>query len=130
MEWKKLFKGNLFGLPTTGGDDWKLNGLTLIYIGAIHKYEKDFRNDYFNRSLNPFRFSLVIAIFFFGIFAFLDVLLLPELRNLFWFIRFGIITPVLVSVIFFSFSSTFKRYMQPIISLIMYLTGLVYCSLL
>jgi len=124
MEWKKLIKSNLFGLSTTGGDDWKLNGLTLNFRGEIHKYEKDFRNDYFNRSLNPFRFSLVIAIFFFGIFAFLDALLLPELRNLFWLIRFGIITPVLVSVIFFSFSSTFKRYMQPVISMIMYLTGL------
>jgi len=124
MEWKKLIKGNLFGLPTTGGDDWKLNGLTLIFRGEINKHEKDFRNDYFNRSLNPFRFSLVIAIFFFGIFAFLDALLLPELRNLFWFLRFGIITPILISVIFFSFSSTFKRYMQPIISMIMYLTGL------
>jgi len=124
MNWRKLVKGNLFGLPTTGGDDWKLSGLTLVFSGEIHKYEKDFRDGYFHRSLNPFRFSLVLAIFFFGIFAFLDAMLLPELRNLFWFIRFGVITPVLVSVIFFSFSAVFKKYMQPVISLIMYLTGL------
>ncbi len=124
MKWKKLIKSNLFGLPTTGGDNWKLNGLTLVFSGDIHNYEKDFKNDYFHRSLNPFRFSLVLAIFFFGIFAFLDAMLLPELRNLFWFIRFGIITPVLVSVIFFSFTSSFKKYMQPVILLIMYLTGL------
>ena len=31
MNWKKLIKGNLFGLPTTGRDDWKLNGLTLSF---------------------------------------------------------------------------------------------------
>lgn len=124
MDWKKLMKGNLFGLPTTGGDDWKLNRLTLRFSGKIQEYEKDFRDDYFHRSLNPFRFSLVLAIFIFGIFAFLDALLLPELRNLFWFIRFGVITPVLVSVIFFSLSPAFKKYMQPVLSLIMYLTGL------
>ena len=124
MKWRKLLKINLLGLPTTGHDDWKLNGLTLTFIGVIRKYEKDFRIDYFNRSLNPFRISLVIAIIFFGLFAFLDALLLPELRNLFWLIRFGIITPVLVSVIFLSFSNAFKKYMQLVISMIMYVTGL------
>lgn len=124
MKWRKLLKINLLGLPTTGHDDWKLNGLTLTFIGVIQKYEKDFRIDYFNRSLNPFRISLVIAIIFFGLFAFLDALLLPELRNLFWLIRFGIITPVLASVIFLSFSNAFKKYMQFVISMIMYVTGL------
>lgn len=124
MEWRTLIKANLFGLSIHGRDDWRLNRLTLAFTGEIQKYERDFRNDYFMRSLNPFRFSLVLAIFFFGIFAFLDALLLPELKNLFWFIRFGIITPVLVSVILFSFSPAFKRYMQPVLSLIMYLTGL------
>jgi len=72
MNWRKLLKGNLFGLPTTGQDDWSLNGLTLTFSGKIKKYESDFRKDYFTRSLNPFRFSLILAIFFFGIFAFLD----------------------------------------------------------
>lgn len=124
MNWRKLIKVNLFGLPTSGQDNWTLNGLTLNFSGKIQKYEHAFRNDYFTRSLNPFRFSLILAIFFFGIFAFLDALLLPELRNLFWFIRFGIITPILVAVIFFSFSTSFKKYMQPLLSLIMYLTGL------
>ena len=69
MEWRNLIKANLFGLSTNGRDDWKLNRVTLAFTGVIQKYEKDFRNDYFDRSLNPFRFSLVLAIFFFGIFA-------------------------------------------------------------
>ena len=33
MNWRKLIKVNLFGLPTNGRDDWKLNGLTLNFIG-------------------------------------------------------------------------------------------------
>jgi len=121
---KALFKGNIFGMPTTGQDDWKLNRLTLAFSGEIRHYEKAFRDDYYSHSLNPMRFSLVLSLFFFGIFAFLDALLLPELKSMFWFIRFGIISPILTAVILFSFSPAFKRFMQPVLAALMYLTGL------
>ncbi|MDF1573711.1 MAG: ATP-binding protein [Bacteroidales bacterium] len=121
---KNIFKGNLFGMPTSVQDDWKLNRLTLAFSGEIHQYEKAFREDYFYRSLNPMRFSLLLSLFFFGIFAFLDVLLLPELKNMFWIIRFGIISPLLTVVIIFSFSGVFKKYMQPVLAGIIYVTGL------
>ncbi|MCP4314375.1 MAG: response regulator [Bacteroidetes bacterium] len=119
-----LFSRNLLGMPTTGQDDWKLNKVTLAFNGKIRHYEKDFKEDYFNRSLNPMRFALIIAIFFFGIFAFLDALLFPELKSMFWFIRFCIISPLLLSVIVFSFSGHFKKFMQPVLASIMYVTGL------
>jgi len=119
-----LFGGNLLGMPTTGQDDWKLNGATLAFSGKIKHYEKDFKEDYYNRSLNPMRFSLILAIFFFGIFAFLDALLFPEQKTMFWFIRFGIISPLLLAVIVFSFSVHFRKFMQPVLAAIMYITGL------
>ena len=87
---------NLLGLPTTGRKEWQLHKITLAFKGEIQMYEKDFLNDYFNRSLEPFRFSIVLAIFFYGIFAFLDALMFPELKEIFWFIRFIIITPTLI----------------------------------
>jgi len=121
---KFLFKGNIFGMPTTGQDDWKLNRITLAFSGEIRQYEKAFRDDYFSHSLNPMRFSLVLSVFFFGIFAFLDAILLPELKSTFWFIRFGIISPILIAVILFSFFPVFKRFMQPVLAALMYLTGL------
>jgi signal transduction histidine kinase/CheY-like chemotaxis protein len=124
MNWRSLIRSNLFGLSTEGKDSWKLNRITLAFTGELQKYEQDFKRDYFDRSLNPFRFSMILAIFFFGIFAFLDAILLPELKHLFWIIRFGIITPVMVSIIVFSFSPAFRKYMQPLLSLVMYLTGL------
>ena len=92
---KSMFTGgNMFGLPTSDKDGWKLNRITLAFSGEIKKYEKAFKDDYFKRSLNPMRFSLILSIFFFSIFAFLDAMLLPELKNMFWFIRFGIIAPL------------------------------------
>jgi len=110
-------------MPTSDQDGWKLNRITLAFSGDIKQYEKAFREDYFVRSLNPMRFSLVLSTFFFGIFAFLDAVLLPELKSMFWFIRFGIITPLLTAIIIFSFTSGFKRVMQPVLAGLMYVTG-------
>ncbi len=121
---KSMFQGDYFGMPSAGRDDWKLNRLTLAFSGEIKQYEKAFRDDYFAQSLNPMRFSLVLSLFFFGIFAFLDALLLPELKNMFWIIRFGIISPLLIAVILFSFAPSFKKFMQPVLAAIMYITGL------
>ncbi|TFH28429.1 MAG: response regulator [Bacteroidia bacterium] len=124
LSFKNIFNGNLFGMPTSDRDGWKLNRITLAFTGDIQQYEKAFRDDYFNRSLNPMRFSLVLSTFFFAIFAFLDAVLLPELKGMFWFIRFGIITPLLTAVIVFSFSAGFKKFMQPVLAGLMYVTGL------
>ncbi len=121
---KSMFQGDYFGMPSAGRDDWKLNRLTLAFSGEIKQYEKAFRDDYFAQSLNPMRFSLVLSLFFFGIFAFLDALLLPELKSMFWIIRFGIISPLLIAVILFSFAPSFKKFMQPVLAAIMYITGL------
>ncbi len=121
---KSMFRVNFFGIPTTGRDDWKLNPWTLAFSGESKQYEKAFRDDYFTHSLNPMRFSLGLSIFFFGIFAFLDALLLPELKSMFWMIRFGIILPLLTAVIVFSFTPAFKKVMQPVLAAIMYITGL------
>ncbi|MFC2081271.1 ATP-binding protein [Bacteroidota bacterium] len=115
---------NLLGLPTSNYKEYKLNGLTLAFKGKIAGLETEFNEDYFNRSIMPFRFSVVLAIFFYGIFAILDAIMFPELKELFWLIRFGMVTPILVFVIFFSYSNLFKRFMQPVITGIMYLTGL------
>ncbi|MBI5008656.1 MAG: response regulator, partial [Bacteroidia bacterium] len=38
-------------------------------------------------------------------------------------IRFGVVSPVLIAVFVFSFSETFKKYIQPVICFIMFLTG-------
>jgi signal transduction histidine kinase/ActR/RegA family two-component response regulator len=114
---------NLLGFPSVSQGSWTFNKLTLSFTGTLASYEKDYREDYFIKSLNPFRFSLILAMVFYGAFAFLDASSVPELKSIFWFIRFGIIYPVLITVFAFSYSKFFKKYMQPIISFIMFLTG-------
>jgi signal transduction histidine kinase/ActR/RegA family two-component response regulator len=110
----KLLSGNQEPLP--------LNHMTLAFTGDLSHYEKEYQEDYFYRSLNPVRFSLILSMIFYGAFAFLDAIMVPDLKNVFWFIRFGIVFPVLIAAFIFSYSEPFKKYMQLVIS------GIVFCS--
>jgi signal transduction histidine kinase/CheY-like chemotaxis protein len=114
---------NLLGFPSESQGKWTFDRLTLSFSGSMAKYESEFLEDYFNKSLIPFRFSIILAMVFYGAFAFLDATSVPELKNVFWLIRFGLVFPVLTAVFAFSFSKMFKKYMQFIISFIMFLTG-------
>ena len=122
----KFFKGissNLLGLPAALHRSWTFDTVTLSFSGSMAPYEKEYLEDYFLKSLVPFRFSLVLAMIFYGAFAFLDATSVPALKQVFWFIRFGLVFPVLIAVFAFSFSEVFKKYMQLVISFIMFLTG-------
>jgi len=114
---------SLLGLPSGSQESFSVNYFTLTFKGELTEYEKAYQDDYFIKSLNPFRFALVLSMVFYGAFAFLDTVAVPELKGIFWFIRFGIVFPVLVVVFIFSYSKLFKEYMQFIISCIMFITG-------
>jgi signal transduction histidine kinase/ActR/RegA family two-component response regulator len=114
---------NVLGLPSTSQESFSVNYFTLTFKGELTGYEKGYQDDYFIKSLNPFRFAIVLSMIFYGAFAFLDTVVVPELKGIFWFIRFGVVFPVLVAVFIFSYSKLFKKYMQFIISCIMFITG-------
>src|SRR5664279_168679 len=114
---------SLLGLPSTSQESFSVNYLTLTFKGELSSYEKGYQDDYFIKSLNPFRFYLVLSMIFYGAFAFLDTVAVPELKGVFWFIRFGIVFPILVGVFIFSYSKLFKKVMQFVISCIMFITG-------
>jgi signal transduction histidine kinase/ActR/RegA family two-component response regulator len=114
---------SFLGLPSTNQESFSVNYFTLSFTGNITEYEKGYQDDYFVKSLNPFRFSLILSMIFYGAFAFLDTVAVPDLRGVFWFIRFGIVFPILVSVFIFSYSRAFKKYWQFVISCIIFITG-------
>jgi signal transduction histidine kinase/CheY-like chemotaxis protein len=111
------------GLSTANQEPLSLNYFTLAFTADLSQYEKEFQEDYFKRSLNPFRFSIILSMVFYGAFAFLDAVTVPSLKEVFWFIRFGIVFPVLILVYMFSYSKLFKKYMQFVITCIMFITG-------
>jgi signal transduction histidine kinase/ActR/RegA family two-component response regulator len=114
---------SILGLPSSNQESFSINYLTLAFKGELSAFEKGYQDDYFIKSLNPFRFSLVLSMIFYGAFAFLDTVAVPDLKEVFWLIRFGIVFPVLVAVFIFSYSKVFKKYMQFVISCIMFITG-------
>jgi signal transduction histidine kinase/ActR/RegA family two-component response regulator len=114
---------SFLGLPSASQGSLSVNYLTLSFAGDLSQYEKEFQEDYFIKSLNPFRFSLILSMVFYGAFAFLDTVAVPDLKEVFWFIRFGIVFPVLITVYVFSYSKLFKNYMQFVISCIMFITS-------
>jgi signal transduction histidine kinase/ActR/RegA family two-component response regulator len=117
---------SLLGLPSTSQDAFSVNYLTLTFKGKFAEYEQSYQDDYFLKSLNPFRFSLVLSMLFYGAFAFLDTVAFrnhPEILRAIWVIRFGIVFPVLVAVFIFTYYKIFKKYMQFVITCIMFITG-------
>jgi signal transduction histidine kinase/ActR/RegA family two-component response regulator len=114
---------SILGLPSSSQEPLSVNLLTLRFTDELSKYEQAYQDDYFIKSLTPFRFSLILSMIFYGAFAFLDAVMVPDLKGIFWFIRFGIVFPVLISVYGFTYSKVFNRYMQLVISFIMFTTG-------
>jgi hypothetical protein len=114
---------SFIGLPSASQESLSINFLTLSFTDELSGYEKEYQEDYFTKSLVPFRFSLILSMVFYGAFAFLDAKMVPDLKEVFWFIRFGVVFPVLIAVYGFSYSKMFKRYMQFTIACTMFTTG-------
>jgi signal transduction histidine kinase/ActR/RegA family two-component response regulator len=114
---------NLLGLSGESSDSMTYNKLTLSFTGYLSNFESEFLNDYYIKSLNPFRFALILAIFFYCGFALLDAATVPELKEIFWFIRFAVVLPVLLAVFAFTFFKPFRKYMQLSIAGVMFITG-------
>lgn len=124
MNFLRKIRRYIPGLPTLNQELLSINYLTLAFTGELARYEKPFQDDYFMKTLNHFRFSMVLAIVFYGSFAFLDASVFPKLKETFWLIRFGVIFPLLLLIYALSFTKSFKNYMQWAIAFVMFSTSI------
>lgn len=123
MNFLKRIRSYLPGMPTLNQESLSINFVTLAFTGKLAKYEQPFLDDYFVKTLNHFRFSMVLAAIFYGSFAFLDARIFPDLKETFWLIRFGVIFPLLSLIYVLSFTRSFRRYMQWAIAFVMFCTS-------
>ena len=105
---------------TPGPQEMGLNPLTLSFSKEL---EASFQDKYFIDSLKVVRFSLLAGIFFYGIFGILDAVLVPQMKNSLWSIRFFIVCPSLLGVILFSYFELFRRYLQLLLAASMIIAG-------
>jgi diguanylate cyclase (GGDEF)-like protein/PAS domain S-box-containing protein len=101
----------------------KLHPLTLKFSGESSNLEAPFLSYYYRMSLPQLRRFLFLGALFYALFGILDALLMPEQKNITWFIRFVIVCPVLLGTLRASFSNFFERYMQPFLTGVLILAG-------
>jgi two-component system cell cycle sensor histidine kinase/response regulator CckA len=102
-------------------NEFKINLFSLSFEKDL---ENEFRDDYFRTSLRQVRLSLLLAIFFYGIFGLLDMWIVPEVKKYFWFIRYVIFCPFVLLIYMFSYTSYFKKYTQVSVALVVLVAGL------
>lgn len=73
--------------------------------------------------LHQIRLTFTVFTFLYGLFAILDVLLVGDHLPTFLFIRFGIVIPLMIVFIAFTFHPSFHKFAQPLMVLCFVTTG-------
>lgn len=85
--------------------------------------EQEFLDVFFRQSLVQMRVALVLGVFLYAVFGFLDVIAAPAQRAPLWTIRYAIICPFLLLIFAFTFTDLFQRVAQPVMALMIVVTG-------
>ncbi len=102
---------------------WEDVELNLLTLSFPEEFEAFFKEEHYKKSLRHVRIALLLSIVFFGIFGILDAWIVPEAKYQLWFIRYAVYCPFALSVLFFSYSKFFKKFMQVSIALVVGLAG-------
>lgn len=100
--------------------EFNINPLALRFPG---EQEDAFVEDYIQKSLNQIRWGLVLALLLFPLFGILDYLLIPDVKEKIWFIRFAIVSPSLLLFLLFTWTPYFRRWSQPALALMVLIMG-------
>ena len=101
----------------------KLHLLTLKFSGDSSGFETPFQCENFRASLPHNRAALIVGVIFYSVFGILDALLMPEKKSTIWLIRFALVDPLLIGALLLSFSKSFERYVNPLITFVTIVAG-------
>lgn len=110
-------------MPVVVEKHMEFNPLTLKFKGNLAHLEEDFLNDYSNNSLTHIRLALFLGFVFFAFFGILDAILISEKKMTIWTIRYGVICPTILFVIFLTYISTIRKWLQLILSMLIIVSG-------
>jgi PAS domain S-box-containing protein len=97
------------------------------YVKRLHfpdPLEQQFQADYFHKSIVITRIALLLGLVLVAAFGILDGWAVPISLYQVWFVRYLIICPTLALTLLFTWQPAFQRLMQPILSLMVLVTGL------
>ncbi|TFG99356.1 MAG: PAS domain S-box protein [Calditrichales bacterium] len=108
-------------LSATAPDKYGIHILSLSFTGDI---EREYRRNYFQQSLRHVRISLLLAILVYSVFGFLDALLVPQVKEILWIIRYALFLPFALGVYTLSYTKYFEKYIQVALSTVILFAGL------
>ena len=114
---------NLFPSMLSGLSELQLNPFTLAFRGTNETLEEEFGSFYFKEKLLQMRAGIIVGLALYCLFGILDAYFLTDLKYTFWFIRFGIITPVALISFLATFSNTFNKTNQWILTIVNLFAG-------
>ena len=111
--------------------EMKLHPLTLRFVDEQAPLEEEYRDFYFKESVQMVRITLLLALAFYLIFAWLDVSITASLdpslglpiRRYLWTIRFAVVGPFILFVFLLSYYPVFKKYFQFLVGMTMFVAG-------
>ncbi|QWV93678.1 GGDEF domain-containing protein [Geomonas oryzisoli] len=81
--------------------------------------ESAFNEYYGDKTLKHVRVALFTGLILYAVFGLVDGLLLPADRAHMWFIRYAVVCPTVVAGLAFTYFPHLRRFMQPVVSLVM-----------
>jgi hypothetical protein len=108
-------------LSSEDREEIKIHRLTLAFP---QPFERDFQASYTLASMFQVRLALVLGIFLYSVFGFLDAWIIPEAKLKLWFIRYVCILPCSIFLFFTTYAGFFKRFMQPLLASITTVGGI------
>src|SRR5512133_761247 len=81
--------------------------------------ESAFNEYYCINTLKHVRVALLTGLFLYAVFGLVDLMLPPADRTHMWLIRYAVVCPTVIAVLAFTYASHFRRFIQPVLSLVM-----------
>ncbi len=88
------------------------NRFTLTFTGPCASLEQAFLGYFHKDTLRRTRAGTIAAASLYAVFGLLDLVMVPDLVPVLWFIRYPVVLPVASFVVLFSFHRAYKRFSQ------------------
>lgn len=95
-----------------------------VHLHFEPSLEREFAEEYFQRTLQPVRFAVLLALVLYTAFGILDVFVAPEQRRALWTIRYGIVAPLLLACFAFTYTAAYRRHYQKTLAGVILVAGL------
>ena len=92
--------------------------------------ENQFREEYRVNTISATRIAMALGIVLFSLFGILDNYAVPISKHFVWFIRYAVVDPLLIFIFIATYIKQFQKYIQPLVSIGIAVTGLGIVSII